>query len=54
MTKVFTQVSDRLQRNSWALYLVMIVIWGITLLTKLFYNGLVFGFDYGLYHPDGA
>jgi hypothetical protein len=32
----------------------MIVIWGITLLTKLFYNGLVFGFDYGLYHPDGA
>jgi hypothetical protein len=26
----------------------------VTLLIKLKYNGLVFGFDYGLYHPDGA
>jgi len=32
----------------------MIVIWGGTLASKLFFNGLMFGFDYGLYHPDGA
>ena len=29
-------------------------MWLVTLLIKLKYNGLVFGFDYGLYHPDGA
>jgi hypothetical protein len=29
-------------------------MWLVTLLIKLKYNGLVFGFDYGVYHPDGA
>ena len=29
-------------------------IWIITVLIKLKYNGLIFGFDFGLYHPDGA
>ena len=36
------------------LYLSVLGIWLVTLLIKLRYNGLVFGFDYGLYHPDGA
>ena len=36
------------------LYLSVLGIWLVTLLIKLKYNGLVFGFDYGLYHPDGA
>ena len=36
------------------LYLLVLGIWLVTLLIKLKYNGLVFGFDYGLYHPDGA
>jgi len=26
----------------------------VTILIKLKYNGLIFGFDYGLYHPDGT
>ena len=36
------------------LHLSVLGIWLVTLLIKLKYNGLVFGFDYGLYHPDGA
>ena len=36
------------------LYLSVLGIWLVTLLIKLKYNGLVLGFDYGLYHPDGA
>jgi hypothetical protein len=36
------------------LYVSVLGIWLVTLLIKLKYNGLVFGFDYGLYHPDGA
>jgi hypothetical protein len=29
-------------------------LWGIAVLGKLKFNGLVFGFDYGNYQPDGA
>lgn len=54
MTKLLSQLSDWLQRNPWSLYLVMMVIWGGTLASKYFFNGLLFGFDFGLYHPDGA
>jgi len=36
------------------LYLVVFVIWAVTIVAKIKYNGLVFGLDYGLYHPDGT
>lgn len=36
------------------LYFATVFIWIITVLIKLKYNGLIFGFDFGLYHPDGA
>jgi hypothetical protein len=41
-------------RNNIILYVSVLGIWLITVLIKFKYNGLVFGFDYGLYHPDGA
>jgi 4-amino-4-deoxy-L-arabinose transferase-like glycosyltransferase len=30
------------------------VVWLITTAAKIKYNGLVYGLDYGLYHPDGT
>ena len=36
------------------LYVSVLGIWLMTLLIKFKYNGLIFGFDYGIYHPDGA
>lgn len=41
-------------RNNLLTYLSVITIWILAILIKLRFNGLVFGFDYGLYHPDGA
>ena len=35
-------------------YAIIFFVWVIAILVKLRFNGLVFGFDYGLYHPDGA
>ena len=35
-------------------FLGVVVFWGIALMIKLKFHGLVFGYDYGLYHPDGA
>lgn len=34
--------------------LVTFVLWILTTLAKIFFNGLVFDLDYGLFHPDGA
>jgi len=33
---------------------VSIGLWIITVTSRFAYNGLVFGFDYGLFHPDGS
>ena len=41
-------------RNNIILYVSVLGMWLVTVLIKLKYNGLVIGFDYGLYHPDGA
>lgn len=41
-------------RNPGIIYLFAVVVWALTLSAKLLYNGLIFGFDYGLFHPDGA
>jgi hypothetical protein len=41
-------------RNPGIIYLFALVVWALTLAAKLLYNGLIFGFDYGLFHPDGA
>jgi hypothetical protein len=35
-------------------YVITILIWILTLLSRLAYNGLIYGFDYGLFHPDGS
>jgi hypothetical protein len=35
-------------------YLLTLVVWLLTLASRLLYNGLVYGFDYGLFHPDGS
>jgi len=35
-------------------FLVSIGLWIITVASRFAYNGLVFGFDYGLFHPDGS
>jgi len=35
-------------------YLSVFLIWLVTLLSRIMYNGLVFGLDYGLFHPDGS
>jgi hypothetical protein len=40
--------------NDLLMYLTVVSIWVMAILIKLKFNGLVFGFDYGLYHPDGA
>ena len=34
-------------------YFLIIGLWVICIITRLKYNGLVYGFDYGLYQPDG-
>jgi hypothetical protein len=41
-------------RNPGIIYLFAVVVWVLTFAAKLLYNGLIFGFDYGLFHPDGA
>jgi hypothetical protein len=33
--------------------ILVIFIWGVAVASKILYNGLVFGFDYGTYQPDG-
>ena len=33
--------------------IAVIVIWAICAVSKLMFNGLVLGFDYGIYQPDG-
>jgi len=41
-------------KNDYLTYFTVVIIWILAILIKLKFNGLVFGFDYGLYHPDGA
>jgi hypothetical protein len=43
----------KLQQSIW-IYLIVFFIWGLSIGLKIRFNGLVFGLDYGLYHPDGA
>jgi hypothetical protein len=35
-------------------FLVSLGILAVTIASRFAYNGLVFGFDYGLFHPDGS
>jgi hypothetical protein len=39
--------------RSYSAYLIVFILWILTLAARLKFNGLVFGFDYGLYQPDG-
>ena len=36
------------------LVFALILFWILAIVSKIMFNGLVYGFDYGLYHPDGA
>ena len=41
----------------WNLPLVLtitFILWIVTTIAKILFNGLIFEFDYGLFHPDGA
>ncbi len=35
-------------------YLIIILVWLVAVVSKLIFNGLVYGLDFGLYHPDGV
>ena len=35
-------------------YLVVLSIWAVALVTKLHTHGLMYGLDFGLFHPDGT
>lgn len=35
-------------------YLVIVLAWAVSFATKLHTNGLLYGLDFGLYHPDGT
>ena len=35
-------------------YLIVAAIWLVSVVSKLKFNGLVYGLDFGLYHPDGV
>lgn len=35
-------------------YFLVFLLWALSVVIKLKFNGLVFGLNYGLYHPDGA
>ena len=54
MMRGLLRIGFWIERNPWFLYLTTVAIWSSALLSKLLYNGLVYGFDYGLFHPDGA
>jgi hypothetical protein len=41
-------------RTALFVYSTVCILWVISILVKLQFNGLILGFDYGLYHPDGA
>ena len=41
-------------KSNLVLFFGVIVIWGFAVIIKLKFNGLIFGYNYGLYHPDGA
>jgi hypothetical protein len=34
-------------------YILVVSVWVVCIVTRLKYNGLVYGFDYALYQPDG-
>lgn len=38
----------------WFAYFATLSIWGLTLASRVMYNGFVYGFDYGLFQPDGS
>ena len=35
-------------------YLLISLVWIVSVISKLKFNGLVYGLDFGLYHPDGV
>jgi hypothetical protein len=41
-------------KSNLVLFFGVIAIWGVSVIIKLKFNGLIFGYNYGLYHPDGA
>lgn len=45
--------SEYLTKRSY-LYPIVFLIWLITIITKFKFNGLVYGLDFGLFHPDGT
>jgi hypothetical protein len=52
VTKTYTAPMRNLGLRS--AVIVSIGLWLITVASRFAFNGLVFGFDYGLFHPDGS
>jgi len=40
-------------KTNYALFIGVVLFWLIALITKIKFNGLVYGLDFGLFHPDG-
>ena len=45
---------NRLQTRNVTVYSLLFSIIAISILSRLFFNGLFLGFDFGIYQPDGA
>ena len=43
-----------LRLRQYSFYLLIFFIWALSVAAKYKYNGLVYGLDFGLYHPDGS
>lgn len=43
-----------ISKRNLCIWSLLLFFWFIALVSKLKYNGLVYGLDFGLYHPDGA
>lgn len=54
MNKVAREMTNWVAKNPWTMYVFVFLLWLGSFLSRLKYNGLIFGFDYGLFHPDGA
>jgi hypothetical protein len=47
-------IFNSLNQNKYAPYFLIIIVWLLAILSKFKINGLVYGFDFGMYQPDGA
>lgn len=54
LSRPLTRTWNRWWEINLILYLLIICLWLLTVIARLKFNGLVLGFNYDLYQPDGA